>query len=164
MKRTEAGKIALGGVLAALAAVIMSIGGLIPVNTYACPVLCTVLCYIVLRFCGRRIAWAWYAVVCILSLLLGPDKEAAAVYVFFGYYPMLKSLFDRCKFRVLWKLLYFNGSAAVLYGLLIWVVGMTRLAQEYLELGVLGLAVMLILGNASFIMLDILLTRLMRKK
>ena len=42
-KRTPAGVVALGGVLAALAVVIMSMGTLIPVATYVCPMLSAVL-------------------------------------------------------------------------------------------------------------------------
>ena len=69
-KRTPASRIALGGVLAALAVVIMSMGTLIPVATYVCPVLCCMLLQFVLLSCGRRIAWAWYGAVAILSLLV----------------------------------------------------------------------------------------------
>lgn len=163
MRKTKAGEIALGGILAALAVVIMSLGGMIPVNTYVCPVLCTVLGCTVLRICGRRIAWAWYGAVSLLGLLLGPDKEAAAVYLFLGYYPILKPWFDRLRLRVIWKLMYFNTVVAVLYGALIWLLGMTRLVTEFTELGLIGLAVTLVLGNAAFLMLDHLLTRLMRK-
>ena len=43
----------------------------------------------VLKTCGVRIAWAWYGAVAILSLLLAPDKEAAAVFAFLGYYPIV---------------------------------------------------------------------------
>ena len=40
-------------------------------------------------------AWAWYGAVSILSLLLGPDKEAAAIFLALGYYPILKRHIDR---------------------------------------------------------------------
>ena len=39
-KRTPAANIALGGLLAALAVVIMGMGTLIPVATYVCPMVC----------------------------------------------------------------------------------------------------------------------------
>ena len=81
MRRGYAQIIALGGILAAVALVIMCLGGLIPLATFVCPMLCTITGYIVFRFCGRRIAWAWYGVVAFLSVLLAPDKESAAVYV-----------------------------------------------------------------------------------
>lgn len=98
-KRTPAGVVALGGVLAALAVVIMSMGTLIPVATYVCPMLCAILLQVVLKTCGSRIAWAWYGAVAVLSLLLAPDKEAAAVFAFIGYYPILKPQLDRSKLK-----------------------------------------------------------------
>ena len=84
MNRT-AKEVALGGLLAAMAIVIMCLIGLIPFATYICPMLCIILCFIVYRACGKRIAWAWYIVVAILSLMFAPDKEAALIYVFLGY-------------------------------------------------------------------------------
>lgn len=163
MRKTDAGRIALGGVLAALAVVVMSLGGMIPVNTYVCPVVCVVLLQIVLHLCGKRIAWAWYGAVCLLGLLLAPDKEAVAVFVFVGCYPMLKPFFDKAKLPVLWKALYFNCAIGVLYSLLIWVLGIAQIGSEFSELGLLGLVVMLVLGNATFFMLDFLLTRISKK-
>ena len=49
---------ALGGVLAALAVVVMSLGGLIPVATFVCPMLCMILLRFVCQLCGNRIGWA----------------------------------------------------------------------------------------------------------
>ena len=40
MRRNSAKEIALGGMLAALAMVIMCLGGLVPASTYVCPMLC----------------------------------------------------------------------------------------------------------------------------
>ena len=42
-RKSSASVVALGGVLAALAVVIMSLGGLIPVATYISPMLCAIL-------------------------------------------------------------------------------------------------------------------------
>lgn len=157
--RAKARAVALGGVLAAAACVVMCMGGLIPVATYVCPMLCAMLLQIVLRSCGGRIAWAWYAVVAVLSLLLGPDKEAAAVFVFLGYYPIVKPKLDRLPLNWLWKLLLFNAACGVMYGLLIYVFGMAQIASEFQELGYAMLAVMLVLGNVTFFLLDRLLGR-----
>ena len=158
-KRTPAGVVALGGVLAALAVVIMSMGTLIPVATYVCPMLCAVLLKVVLNACGKRIAWAWYGAVAILSLLIGPDKEAAAVFVFFGFYPIIKPKFDKSRLKWLWKLLYFNILILLMYSLLIHIFGMAELAEEWQELGFVMTAVMLVLGNVTFLLLDRVLSR-----
>ena len=157
--RVAAKQIALGGILAALAVVIMSMVGLIPVATYVCPVLCAILQYTVLRHCGSRVAWAWYGAVSILSLLLGPDKEAAAVFVFLGYYPILKPKMDRMPMSRLWKALLFNISILTMYQLLIRLFGMAQIAAEFSELGIAMTVISLILGNMIFFMLDRILDK-----
>ena len=108
-KRTPAANIALGGVLAALAVIIMSMGTMIPVATYVCPMLCALVLQMVLKTCGSRIAWAWYGAVTLLSLLMAPDKEAAAVFAFLGFYPIVKPRFDRFRFPIIPKLALFNA-------------------------------------------------------
>ncbi len=158
-KRTPASVIALGGVLAALAVVIMNLGTLIPVATYACPLLCCVMLRIVLQLCGSRIAWAWYGTVMILSLLLAPDKEAAAVFAFLGYYPILKPKLDRMPLSWLWKGLLFNSAVLTMYWLLMHLFGFSQITEEFSDLGTAMTAVLLILGNLVFFLLDKLLGR-----
>ena len=162
--RGEARKIALGGMMAALAVVIMSLGGLIPVATFVCPMLCMLLLAFVTRFCGNRIGWAWYGAVAILSLLLGPDKEAAAVFAFLGFYPITKPKLDRMKLGILLKLILFNGLILVMYAVLIRLFGMEQIAAEYQELGIALTVIMLLLGNMTFLLLDKVLTRFSKIK
>ena len=140
--------------LAAVAVVIMCLGGFIPIATYVCPMLCCIAQFVVLRFCGRRIAWAWYGVVAILSLLLGPDKEAVAVLVFLGYYPILKPRMDKLPVKWLYKGILFNAAVLTMYWLLIHLMGMAQLEEEFSELGMAMTAVMLVLGNVVFFLLD----------
>ena len=151
---------ALGGIFAALAVTLMSMGGLIPVATFVCPMFCMILLRLVNQLCGRRTGWAWYGAVAILSVLLGPDKEAAAVFVFLGYYPILKPGLDKMKAPVFWKLLLFNAAIGVMYFLLIRLFGMEQIASEYAELGTALTVILLILGNVTFFLLDIVLGRL----
>ena len=148
---------ALGGMLAALAVVMMSLGTIIPVATYVCPMLCALLLQGVLKTCGSRIAWAWYGAVALLSVLLAPDKEAAGVFVFLGYYPIVKPELDRKKGKWLWKGLLFNGSVCLLYFLLLRLLGLKQLTQEWSDMSVGMLAVLLVLGNVTFFLLDRLL-------
>lgn len=161
--RAKTKAMALSGMLAALALVIMCMGGLIPLATYICPMLCVIVQYIVLRLCGRRTAWTWFAVVALLSLLLGPDKEAASVFLLLGYYPMLKPVFEKWPVSWLWKLLLFNGAVAVLYGLLLRLMGLEDPAEGFTGFGIAGLLVLLVLGNVTFILLDKLLSIAQRK-
>ena len=141
MQRNDIKRVALGGMLAALAIVIMCLGGLIPVATYVCPLLCCVTQYVVLRFCGQRIAWTWYVVVSFLALLMGPDKEAAMVFLAVGYYPIIKQLIDSLKFRVIFKIAYFNISVGIVYAIMIYLMGMQEIAAENMEFGIIGLVV-----------------------
>ena len=159
--RTKA--VALGGMLGAAALVIMCMGSLIPFATYVCPVLCALVQYIVLQLCGKRIAWTWYAAVALLGLLLGPDKEASAVFVLLGYYPMLKPVFEKWPFSWLWKLLLFNGAVALLYAFLLKVLGIENMSDEFSGIGIAGLIVLLVLGNITFMLLDRLLSLAQRK-
>lgn len=155
--------IALGGVLAAVAVVIICLGGYVPVATYVCPMLCTVTQFLVLRFCGNRIARTWFAAVSILSLLLGPDKEAAIVFLAVGYYPLVKFKLERCKLAVVLKLLLFNTAIVAAYGSMIYLLGMIDVAAESTEIGIIGLAAILLMGNITFLLLDRLLSIISRK-
>lgn len=159
--RRKTGKVtALGGMLAALALVIMGLGTVIPVATYVCPVACMLLLRVMLRIGGARMAWAWYGAVAALSLLLAPDKEAAAVFLFLGYYPILKPWLDKRRGALVWKLLVFNGAVLSLYWVLIRLVGMEELLQEMEGMKYGMTAVLLILGNLTFFLLDRLLQKL----
>ena len=164
MRNSGAKQIALGGMMAALAVVIMSLGGMIPSATFVCPMLCCLILQIVRTICGDRMAWAWYGAVAILSLLMGPDKEAAAVFVFLGYYPILKPKFDKSRLKWVWKLLYFNVVILAMYWLLIHLFGMAQLAQEWEELGIWMTGIMLLLGNVTFFLLDRVLSKKFRRR
>ena len=163
MRNSNTKAMALSGVLAGLAVVIMCLGGFIPVATYVCPVLCCILCCVVYLLCGKKMAWVWYVAVSILCLLLGPDKEAAGVYLVLGYYPIIKPIFDKSRCAWLWKALLFQSAVCVLYLGLIYLLGLPELAGEFSEFGLVGLIVMLIMGNVVFFVLDRVLTMVQRK-
>lgn len=156
---TSARAVALGGVLAALGLCLMWLGGLMGIATYAAPMLCAVLLQVVKQIFGSRLGWAWYAAVAILSLLLVTDREAAWVFVFLGYYPMIKPWLDKRKLRLLWKGLFFNGSVFMLYALLLVVLGLPELTQEFQGMGIVLLVVLLLIGNGTFFLLDRVLER-----
>lgn len=157
MKHNSAKEIALGGVLAALALVIFCMGGLLPSSTFVCPMICIFMVQSVRKLCGSRIAWAWYGAVAFLALLLDADKEAAALFLFLGYYPIVKPGLDRAKLSWLWKLLLFNGVLAVMYTILIKLFGMDQIAEDYAELGKVMLIFMVVMGNLIFVLMDRLL-------
>ena len=149
-------KLALSGVLCALGVVVMLFGGVIPIAVYCCPALAAMLLVPIDCECGTKYGLTAYAAVAVLSVLLVADKETAAVFVFLGYYPIVKKFFD----RIVLKLLLFNVSAVVLYVLLIFVFNMTALVEEFRTTGTLLLIATLVLGNVAFILLDFCLARL----
>ena len=156
-RQTNAKQVATGGVFAALAVVVMCLGGLIPVDTFVCPMVCCLIVKTVMFACGNKTAWTCYAAVAILSVLLAPDKEAAGIFVFLGYYPMVKPKLDASKLGLLWKFLLFNSSIAFAYFLMLKLLGMGELAEEYAGMGAALIALMLVLGNVTFFLLDRLL-------
>lgn len=164
MRRGAAKVTALGGVLAALAVVIMSLGTLIPLATYVCPMLCALILAFYHAACGARAAWAWYTAVSALSLLFAPDKEAAAVFLFLGYYPIIKPRLDSMKLSFLWKALLFNAMTLAMYGLLIYVFGMEQIMEEFQGLGIAVTVITLLLGNLTFFLLDRLLSMSPKKR
>jgi hypothetical protein len=155
---------ALGGVTAALAIVIMCIGGLIPLATFVCPMLCMLLLQLISIRCGSRMGWAWYGAVAILSLLMGPDKEGSALFLFFGFYPLLKPKLEKMPLPWLWKGILFNAAILLMYTLLIHLFGMAELASEFREMGSILLMVTLLLGNLTFFLLDRILSRRFGRK
>ena len=162
-KKTPAYAVALGGVLAALAVVVMSLGTIIPVATYICPMACILMAQVVRQTCGSRYGWAWYGAVAILSLLLAADKEAAAVFAALGYYPLVKPRLEKRKFPWLWKGLLFNAVILILYWALMNLLGMDAIAEEFAEAGTVMTIVMILLGNVTFFLLDVVLSKRFRR-
>ncbi len=162
MRRNKTSQLALCALLGALAVIIMLMGGLIPLATFCCPMLAALLTVPVLYECGTKLAITWYGAVAILSCLLGPDKEAAAVYVFLGWYPILRPRLAKRKWlpRILAKLVCFNAAIAVMYSLLMYLFGMEALRQEFEGLGLRLLLGLVALGNVTFFLFDALLPRI----
>lgn len=160
MKQNQAKDMAFCGVMAALAVVIMCMGTLIPLATFVCPVICMLILGFVLKLTGKKMAWAWYVCVAILSALLAPDKEAAAVVVFLGYYPIIKGHFEQLRLSFVLKLVFFNAVVLAMYGILIYLFGMDQILAEFAEIGKIMTVVTLVLGNICLALVDLLLTRL----
>ncbi len=158
----KARQIALGGILAALAVVILLLGGIIPVGTYLAPMLASLPLVVLLAELSKGLCVGWYAVTALLGILFCPDKETAFVFVFLGWYPLAKPCLDRLPKLpgLLCKLLIFNASIVSLYALLILVFHLEALVREARETGAVMLIVLLLMGNLSFILFDMLLGRL----
>ena len=158
MKKSK--EIAFGGMMAALAVVIMCFGGMIPFMTYVSPVIAMIIGAVVLKIISKAGFFTWYFAVAILAVLLSPDKEAASVFIAFGCYPAVRMIFEKSPFRWLLKFIYFNIVILILYWLLINIMGMQQLASEFADLGKIMTILMLIIGNVIFVMIDLSLRRL----
>ena len=155
MRKTESQKIALCGVLSALSVVVLLVGNVLQIGTYAAPMLASFLLIPVLEDYGKKYALLLYAVVSLLSLFLVPDKELVLFYVLvLGYYPVLRVRLNNIRRGVLrWMAKFgcFNAAVVVMYALLIVVL-------EFAAEGIPMLLALLALGNLSFWLCDRALT------
>lgn len=149
-------RVAFCGILTAFCTLLMFLTALVPVGTYALPALAGVLLIVAVIELGTGWAWLVYIASSILSLLIAGDKEAAMLYVvFFGYYPILKAVFEKIQKKLLACLLkfgVFNASMVIGYFLSIRVLGVPE--DSFTLFGVYLPAVFLILGNFVFILYD----------
>lgn len=125
MKRSTK-ELALCGVMTALSVVLLCLGGVIPLAVYACPMLASCALLVLREMCRAQYAWCCWASVALLTLLLGPDKEAAALYLFLGYYPLLQPKLDairRPALRWMAKLALAVVSVGTMYLVLLYVLG-----------------------------------------
>lgn len=155
MRRSH--EIAFCGVLAALGTVLLLLGGLVPGATYCAPMLGMLPLLPVLAEYGWRSALCVYGVTAVLALLMTPDKELAGVYLFLGYYPVLRPALDRLHsrlVRLICKLVIFNASILALYFLLLRVLGLDLLELEFSEYSRPFLLALLGGGNLVFLLLD----------
>lgn len=161
-KKQNLKKIALCGVLSALSVVVLLVGNVLQIGTYAAPMLASFLLIPVLEDYGKKYALLLYAVVSLLSLFLVPDKELVLFYVLvLGYYPVLRVRLNNIRRGVLrWvaKFGCFNAAVVVMYALLIVVLAPPELVQEFAAEGTPMLLALLALGNLSFWLCDRALT------
>lgn len=97
-RSSESRKIALSGVFGSLAAVLMLMGGILPLATYVAPALAGILIVPVAIEFGIKTGYVLYAAIGLLSLFVVPDKEMSLIFVFFlGFYPLLKASIERMR-------------------------------------------------------------------
>ena len=158
--------LAFSGIIAALSVLLMLTTGLIPSATLALPALSGMLLIAVVIESGKRWAWITYGAVALISLLLTPDPAAAWVFLlFFGYYPILKSLIEGLRKPLLeWALKLFSANLALaaLAAVAIWVFQAEALITGDLAdlLGKAALPISWVILNAVFVLYDIALTKL----
>ncbi len=156
-------EVALAGSLCALAVTVLCLGGVIPLATYAAPVLASAALLVVRESCRSAYAWSCFAASALLGLLLSPDKEAALLYAFLGYYPLLKPRLDALRprpLRIGAKLLLCLAAVGAMYALLLWAFRLEAVARELRETAPALLWATVLLGIAVFFVYDLALKRL----
>jgi hypothetical protein len=109
---------------------------------------------------GKKWTLMVYAAAAALSLLLGPDKEAALLFAFLGYYPALKPALDGIRntaLRIAAKLGIFNLAAGAMLLLIVFVLNMQAIIAEYAAMGVVGCIAFAVLANVTMLLYDRLL-------
>ena len=142
-------EMALCGVLCALAAALLTLGGVIPAATFCAPVLAMAALLPVLEEAGPRAAGTAWMAVSLLALALDPG---------FGWYPLLRPKLARLPSRLARAAVRIALCTAVcllLYGVVWRVLGLPREAAA----GGFGI-LLLALANATFLILDRALERL----
>lgn len=158
----QSSKCAIGGIVSALSLVLMISVAIIPFLTYALPAVASVLITFVVMEIDKKWAFGVYCTVSILGFLLVGDKEVAMMYIaFFGYYPIIKAVFEsKIPAAASWilKLILFNASIVAAYVVMINLMGVT--VDEINDYGMIAVPVLLGAGSVAFVLYDIALTKI----
>lgn len=153
--------VTLGGVLGALAVLVMLICTPLGIATYIGGTVAGICLFPVLQECGAKPALISYAAAGILSLILVPDKEMVFCFLFFfGYYPVLKGVLERLRSRALCfclKLAVFNVAVVLMYTLLLRVIALESVVRDFSEQSSGYILALWVLGNFTFLVYDYLL-------
>lgn len=156
--------IALGGILAALAIVVMLTGGMLPFATFAAPVFAGVFIMPIAVEIGAKTALLAYVAVSLLSLLMVPDKEMVLFFIFlFGYYPIIQPYLAKIKnkvLRILAQFAIFNAAVGAIYCLLLLVFANPALMAEFTAMPPLFWVFTLLIANVTFAVYNIMVSRL----
>lgn len=139
----------------ALSVVIILIGGLLELGAFAAPMIAGLCLIPIERQFGRKYQATVYLAVSLLCFILVPNMEANLMYLaLFGLYPLLYPFFQQLHgvIRLACKLLYFNLVAVGVEALVV-----TLLVPEVLTGGMIAL--LLVLGNITFLLYDLILPR-----
>ena len=153
-------QMALCGLLTALAVVVMALAGAIGIGTFLGPMLAMAVLLPLLEEYGAKTALLAYVATSVLGVLIEPELELALVYGAFGWYPILRPKLNRISSRPVRAALKVTLCTAVillLYGVLLRLLGMTA---DLLGIGIVWKLALLVLGIATFLLMDLALGRL----
>lgn len=146
-------KITLCGVFAALAMVMLYIGGLTVADLTVVAV-CALMTMVIVIEAGIKYAWIYAAATAALALILLPNKIYAVEYICFAaVYPAAKLYFERLRALFAWPV-KISVLDMMLMGCVFLAQRVFLLGDEYFPLS--GLT--LLIGTAFFVLYDIALT------
>ena len=151
---------AICGLIIALSVVLMMLTTLVPVFMYVIPIVTGVLVLFVADISNKKWGAGVYFSTAFLSILLITDKEAALTYaLFFGYYPLIKSLIEKLPKALSWlfKIVLFNIAAVGIGVISFYAFGIS--GDEYDEFGKYTIPILLIMANVAFVLYDFCLTK-----
>lgn len=157
-QRNKTKTITVCAMLAALSVVVLYLGSFIDVLDASMAVIASVMSVIAVIEFGRSASWSIYAVTSVLSLVLLPNKSPAVMYAaFFGFYPILKEVFERRSKLVSWilKEITFNVALVISFLIIRFVIFIGTPSIPFM-MYVFGL----ILLEAIFVLYDVAMTRL----
>lgn len=154
-RRAKTRRLSLGAMLVSLGTVLLYIGAVTDVlDLSLCAAASLIVVFALIEF-GKAYAYTICAATAILSFLILPSKFASLMYLFASLYTIFKLYFEKPRRVISWllKLLYFNA-----------VMILCLLAAKYIFMlpddGLAADIVLLLLGNAAFVLYDIAVSRL----
>ncbi len=157
-KSKKSTKVALGGLAAALCLVTMFLTGIIPFSHYVCPAFAGLVLIAVAHENGFSTATLVYIAVSILSIFIVPIKESALLFMFFfGYYPVLQMKLIKIKpviISYILRFIVFNIGIIAAYWVVINVLGITEIMDEFGSFGKYSAIILLVFGNVFFAVYD----------
>lgn len=136
----------------------MLLTNIMPSMMYVIPIVTGAIVFAVSEIIGKKWALGVFFVTGLISFVLLTDKEAALNYIlFFGYYPLLKPVYEKLPKVISWvvKLLGFN-IAITLIGLIVTFIFKLPFLDE--DLGKFTIPLFALLFNVVFVMYDIMFT------
>ncbi|MBQ3879178.1 MAG: hypothetical protein II727_02660 [Oscillospiraceae bacterium] len=156
-------KLALCGMMTALGAALMLLGGLFPVATYVVPLAAGVLLLPARHEYGVMPAFLQWLATSLIVLALGVDREAAFFYFFLGYYPAIKPKLDAIAPRAVGyacKIGLFTLATGAMYALLYFVFRLDAIVEQMEDAGIWMAALFFVMLIACMLIYDAALAAL----
>ncbi len=156
MNKKKTNAVAFSGLATALIVILLFLASIIDVLDYTASAICgLIVTFIIIEF-GTKNAVAVYFASSLLSIILIPSKISALLFIAFcGWYSFVKRYIEKIKepFSYLLKLLIFNSVLGIIIAVTKWVL----LIDDF---SVLTLITVMVTANVSFVLYDLLITRL----